>query len=74
MDQRIEAFLTDALVLADEEPDATRECVRVALRDCEAAFRHRNRTSACGTKPVASAARGAAPVWSRRCINARERG
>jgi hypothetical protein len=31
MDQRIEAFLGDVLALADENPDAIREGVRVAL-------------------------------------------
>ena len=39
MDQRIEAFLTDVLALAGEEPDAIREGVRFALGDCEAIFR-----------------------------------
>ena len=32
MDQRIEAFLGDVLALADENPDAIREGVRVVLR------------------------------------------
>jgi hypothetical protein len=39
MDQRIGAFLADVLALADENPDAIREGVRVALADCEAIFR-----------------------------------
>lgn len=39
MDQRIEAFLTDVLALAGEEPDAMREGVRVALAGCEKIFR-----------------------------------
>ena len=39
MDQRIESFLGDVLALAGEEPDATREGVRVALANCEAIFR-----------------------------------
>src|SRR4029077_17460648 len=39
MDQRIEAFLTDVLALAGEDPEALREGVRVALADCEALFR-----------------------------------
>ena len=39
MDQRIEAFLTDVLALAGEDPDAVREGVRSALADCEAIFR-----------------------------------
>ena len=39
MDQRIEAFLADVLALADENPDAIREGVRVALADCEEIFR-----------------------------------
>ena len=39
MDQRIESFLADALALAAEHPDATREGVRVALADREAILR-----------------------------------
>jgi hypothetical protein len=39
VDQRIESFLTDALALAGEDPDAIRKGVRVALADCEAIFR-----------------------------------
>ena len=39
MDQRIESFLTDVLALAGESPDAIREGVRAALKDCEAIFR-----------------------------------
>jgi hypothetical protein len=39
MDQRIESFLGDVLALADEEPDAVREGVRVALAKCESIFR-----------------------------------
>jgi hypothetical protein len=39
MDQRIESFLGDVLALADEEPDAVREGVRVALAKGEAIFR-----------------------------------
>jgi hypothetical protein len=38
MDQRIEAFLAEFLALADENPDAIREGVRVALADCEEIF------------------------------------
>jgi hypothetical protein len=33
--------LADVLALADEDPDAIREGVRVALADCEALFRVR---------------------------------
>lgn len=39
MDQRIEASLADVLALAEEDLDAIREGVRVALADCEAIFR-----------------------------------
>jgi hypothetical protein len=39
VDQRIESFLTDVLALAGESPDAIREGVRAALKDCEAIFR-----------------------------------
>jgi len=39
MDQRIEAFLADALALAGEEPDAIREGVREPRAKCEAIFR-----------------------------------
>jgi hypothetical protein len=39
MDQRIEAFVTEVLALAGEEPEAVREGVRVALADGEALFR-----------------------------------
>jgi hypothetical protein len=35
MDQPIESFLGDVLVLAGEEPDAVRDGVRVALAKCE---------------------------------------
>ena len=41
MDQRIESFLADILALADEDPDAVHEGVRVALADCEALVRVR---------------------------------
>ena len=46
MDQRIEAFLADVLALADENPDAIREGVRVALADCEEIFRAQEKASA----------------------------
>jgi hypothetical protein len=46
MDQRIEAFLADVLALADENPDAIREGVRVVLADCEAIFRAQEKASA----------------------------
>src|SRR6516164_2406838 len=36
MDQRIESFLTNVLVLAGKEPDAVDEGVRVALAKCAA--------------------------------------
>ena len=39
MDQRIEAFLADVLALHGESPEAIRERVRTALRDCETTFR-----------------------------------
>jgi hypothetical protein len=39
MDQRIESFLGDVLVLAGEEPDAVPEVVRRPLAKCEAIFR-----------------------------------
>jgi hypothetical protein len=38
MDQRIEAFLTDVLALAGEEPDAVREGVRVAHKGLRGAL------------------------------------
>jgi hypothetical protein len=37
----IESFLADVLALADENPDAGREGMHVALADCEALFRVR---------------------------------
>jgi hypothetical protein len=46
MDQRIEAFLADVLALADENPDAIREGVRVVLADCEEIFRAQEKASA----------------------------
>jgi hypothetical protein len=46
MDQRIESFLADVLALADENPDAIREGVRVALADCEEIFRAQEKASA----------------------------
>jgi hypothetical protein len=39
MDERIEAFLADVLVLEGEEPNAVREAVRIALADYEQVFR-----------------------------------
>lgn len=39
MDERIEAFLADMLALEDEDANATREGVRVALADYEQLFR-----------------------------------
>jgi hypothetical protein len=39
MDQRVEAFLADALALEGETPDAIRQAVRAGLADCEAVFR-----------------------------------
>ena len=39
MDQRIESFLGDVLVLAGEEPDAVPEGYGAPLAKCEAIFR-----------------------------------
>jgi len=71
MDQRIESFPADILVLAGEEPDAVREGVPSPI--ARRSSGRRRRTSAWGTKPLASAARCAALASSRKCINAEER-
>jgi hypothetical protein len=57
MDQRIEAFLADVLALADENPDAIREGVRVVLADCEEIFRAQEKASARRIRQRTPAAR-----------------
>jgi chaperonin GroEL (HSP60 family) len=39
MDERVEGFLADVLVLAGEDPHEIREGVRMALIDCQEIFR-----------------------------------
>ena len=57
MDHRIEAFLADVLALADENPDAIREGVRVALAHCEEIFRAQEKNKRMRTRRLTPAAR-----------------
>ena len=60
MDQRIESFLGDVLVLAGEEPDAVPEGYGAPLAKCEAIFRLQEPKKRMRAKRLTPAARCAA--------------